>query len=180
MSAGLPAKQPFGLTPSGRVRPGLVFGVPLSDGSQSLGFVRATNVLFGAMAVLLFEDSLDGAEGAGSRVEIEQDRVLAFLLTGPNPVRDGTWPLVPTEVLALSSREWAMLGRFDADRIRNPVVHAVSRVKEFLEAARGLRDWDEPLGEEIRPADLLLAGRGRPRASRRKFGLAMRPGNGDS
>ena len=172
MSARLPAKQPSGLTPSGRVRPGLVFRVPLSDGSQALGFVRATNVLFGAMAVLLFEVSFDGAEDAGSRVEIEQHGVLAFLLTGPNPVRDGTWPLVPSEVLPLSSREWPMLGRFDADRIRNPVVHPVSRVQAFLEAARGLRDWDEPLGAEIRPADLLLAGRGRPHGSRRKFRLA--------
>jgi hypothetical protein len=145
-----------------------------------LGFVRATNVLFGAMAVLLFEDSLDGAEDAGSRVEIEQHRVLAFLLTWPIPVREGTWPLVPPEVLRLNSREWAMLGSFDADRIRNPVVHPVSRVQAFLESARGLRDWDEPIGEGVRPADLLMAGRGRPHASRRKFRLAMRPENGNS
>jgi hypothetical protein len=143
MSTRLPAKQPSGLTRSGRVRPGLMFRVPLSDGSQALGFVRATNVLFGGMAVLLFEDSSDGATDAGSRMEIEQDRVLAFLLTWPDPVRDGVWPLVPREVLPLSSREWAMLGGFDADRIRNPVVHPVSRVQAFLEAARGLRDWDE-------------------------------------
>jgi hypothetical protein len=141
--------------------------------------VRATNVLFGAMAVLLFEDSVGGAEDARSSVEIEQNRVLAFLLTSPNPVREGAWPLVPREVMRLSSREWAMLGRFDADRIRNPVVHPVSRVQAFLEAARGLRDWGETLGEDVRPADLLLSGRGRPHASRRKFRLATRPGNGD-
>jgi hypothetical protein len=135
--------------------------VPLSDGSQSLGFVRATNVLFGGMAILLFDDSSNGVTAEGSRVELEQDRVLTFLLTWPNPIRDGAWPLVPREVLPLSSREWAMLGRFDADRIRNPVVHPVSRVQTFLEAARGLRDWDEPIGEGVRPADLLLSGRAR-------------------
>jgi len=180
MSARLPAKQPSGHTPSGSVRPGLLFRVPLSNGSQSLGFVRATNVLFGGMAILLFEDNLDGAEDAQSSVEIEPDRVLAFLLTWPNPVREGAWPLVPREVMRLNSREWAMLGTFDADRIRNPMVHPVSRVQAFLEAALGLRDWDQPLDEEMRPSDLLLAGRMRPPASRRKFRLTTRPGNGDS
>jgi len=180
MSARLPAGQPSSLTPGGRVRPGLMFRVPLSDGSLSLGFVRATHVLFGAMAILLFEDSEDRVTAEGSRVEIEPESVIAFLLTWPNPVRDGTWPLVPRVVLPLSTREWTMLGSFDADRIRNPVVHPVSRVQAFLEAARGLRDWDEPIGEEVRPADLLLAGRGRPQASRRKFRLATPPENGNS
>ena len=61
-----------------------MFRVSLSDGSPSIGFVRATNVLFGGMAILLFEDSFDDAMDAGSRVEIEQDRVLAFLLTWPD------------------------------------------------------------------------------------------------
>jgi len=63
---------------------------------------------------------------------------------------------VPREVLPLRSRERAMLGRFDVDRIRNPAVHPVSRVRAFLAAARGLRDWDEPIGEDVRLADLLL------------------------
>ena len=176
MSTRLPARQPFGLTPSGRVRPGLVFRVPLSDGSQSLGFVRATNVLFGAMAVLLCEDRAEEVTGAESRTEIEQGRVLAFLLTWPHPIRDGTWPLVPREALPLSSREWAMLSTFDADRMKNLTVHAVRRVQAFLEAARGLRAWDEPIDKDVRPADLLLAGRRRPQASRRKFRLTTRPG----
>lgn len=149
--------------------------MPLSDGSLSLGFVRATNVLFGAMAILLFDDSSDGVTAEGSRVEVEPDRVLAFLLTWPNPVREGAWSLVPREVLPLSSREWAMFSTFDADRIRNPTVHPVSRVQGFLEAARGLRDWGAPIGEDIRPADLLRVGRGRPPASRRKFRVTTRP-----
>jgi len=61
-----------------------MFRVPLSDGSQSLGFVRATNALFGSMAILLLDDSFRNAKDAGCRVEIEQDRVLAFLLTWPD------------------------------------------------------------------------------------------------
>ena len=89
MSVRLPVRQPSGLTPSGRVRPGLLFQVPLSDGSLSLGFVRATNVLFGAMAILLFDDSSDGVTAEEFRMGIDRGRVLAFLLTWPNPIREG-------------------------------------------------------------------------------------------
>lgn len=145
---------------------GAAFAVPISDSSLVPAVLRATNVVFGGCALALIDRQLKStAECIELRVADESE-VLAFLLTHPTFLKNGSWPLL-TRTVTIDPR---LLGKLDPDRVGG-LVYPVSVVVGFLDACMGLRDWDQPLNDRWKPEELLFRGRRRPPRSRRRLNM---------
>jgi len=145
---------------------GAAYAIPISDELFVPAVLRATNVLFGGCALALIDRQLDSTVKCGELALSSQVEILAFLLTHPTFLRDGSWPLL-TEAVTIDP---VLEEKLQADKISG-LVYPVSVVKGFLEACMGVRDWDQPLNERWTPQDLLLSGRRRPSRSRRRLSM---------
>jgi hypothetical protein len=143
------------------------YAVPLSDGSFVPAVLGATNVLFGGCALAIIDRQARSIDEGGELTISNEADVLAFLLTHPTFLKDGSWPLL-TETVSIDPD---LKEKLDAQKISNLVVYPVSVVRGFVEACIGIRDWDESLNERWKPQDLLLPGRRRPLRSRRRLSL---------
>jgi hypothetical protein len=146
------------------LRRGAAYAIPISDGSFVPAVLQATNVLFGGCAIALIDRKLESTEECGEICIRSETDVLAFLLTHPTYLKDGSWPFLTDDV----SIDLGLQSRLDPDRISG-LVYPVSVVKGYMEACMGLREWDQPLSDRWKPQDLLLSGRRRPPRSRRRL-----------
>jgi hypothetical protein len=148
------------------LRCGAAYAIPISDGSFVPAVLQATNVLFGGCALALIDRQLKSTGECGEITIGSETDVLAFILTHPTYLKDGSWPFL-TEDVTISSE---LRKKLDPGRISG-LVYPVSIVKGYLDACMGLRDWDQPLSDRWRPQDLLPFGRRRPLGSRRRLGV---------
>jgi hypothetical protein len=142
------------------------YAIPISDGSFVPAVLRATNVLFGGCALALVDRQLSSTDECRELALLSETQILAFLLTHPNFLKDGSWPRL-TEAVTIDR---FLDAKLEADRISG-LVYPVSVVRDFLEACMGLREWERPLNERWKPQDLLLSGRRRPSRSRRRLNI---------
>jgi hypothetical protein len=149
------------------LKSGAAYAVPISDGSFVPALLQATNVLFGGCALALIDRKLESTGNCGEITIGSETDVLAFVLTHPTYLKDGSWPFL-TEDISIDSE---LRKKLEPDRISG-LVYPVSVVKGYLEACMGLRDWDEPLNDRWKPEDLLPSGRRRPPRSRRRLSVA--------
>lgn len=149
-----------------KLKHGVAYAIPISDGSLVPAVLRATNVLFGGCALALVDRQLKSKEECGELTLSSDMEILAFLLTHPTFLKDGSWPVL-TETVTIDP---VLKKRLEADKISG-LVYPVSVVRGFLEACMGARDWDQPLNERWKPEDLLLSGRRRPPRSRRRLNM---------
>lgn len=143
---------------------GAAYAVPISDGSFVPALLQATNVLFGGCALALIDRKLESIRNCGEITIGSETDVLAFVLTHPTYLKDGSWPFLTKDVTMNSE----LRKKLEPDRISG-LVYPVSVVKGYLEACMGLRDWDEPLSDRWKPEDLLPSGRRRPPRYRRRL-----------
>lgn len=143
---------------------GAAYAIPISDGSFVPAVLQATNVLFGGCAIALIDRQLLSTGECGEITICGETDVLAFVLTHPTYLKDGSWPFL-TEDVTIDAE---LRKKLEPDRI-NGLVYPVSVVKGYLEACMGLRDWDQPLSDRWKPQDLLPSGRRRPPRSRRRL-----------
>ena len=148
------------------LRRGAAYAIPISDGSFVPAVLQATNVLFGGCALALIDRQLQSTGECGEINIGSETDVLAFVLTHPTYLKDGSWPFLTEDVtIAPGLRKKLEPGRMSG------LVYPVSIVKGYLEACMGLRDWDQPLSDRWKPQDLLPFGRRRPPRSRRRLGM---------
>lgn len=144
---------------------GAAYAIPISDGSFVPAVLLATNVLFGGCALALIDRQLVSIEECSEITIDSETDILAFVLTHPTYLKDGSWPFLTGDVTIASG----LRKELEPDRMSG-LVYPVSVVKGYLEACMGLRDWDAPLTDRWKPQDLLPSGRRRPPRSRRRLG----------
>jgi len=143
---------------------GAAYAIPISDGSFVPAVLQATNVLFGGCALVLIDRKLVSTGECDEITLCSETDVLAFVLTHPTYLKDGSWPFLTKDVTIDSE----LRKKIEPDRMSG-LVYPVSVVKGYLEACMGLRDWDQPLSDRWKPQDLLPSGRRRPPRSCRRL-----------
>jgi hypothetical protein len=125
--------------PKERIEPGLVFGIPLKNGTYTIGQVL-DRPMASLASIVLFE-----GEVAATDLEYVAParclRILGTATTGNIALRDFSWPIIRFgDPLALPQERWPN----EAARSRNwvgLVVHNTVIIEDFVNACVGFYRW---------------------------------------